>query len=52
MSSGSVLDFFVHGLMSMFAGVLLLSAFSLQAFSSQAELQNTIVLNEVWYREV
>jgi hypothetical protein len=36
----------------LFAGVILLSAFSLQAFSSQAELQNTIVLNEAGYREV
>jgi hypothetical protein len=36
----------------LFAGVLLLSAFSLQALSSQAELQNSIVLNEVGCREV
>ena len=33
----------------LFAGVLLLSAFSLQAFSSQADLHSTIVLNEVVY---
>ncbi len=33
----------------LFAGVLLLSAFSLQAFSSQADLHKTIVLNEVTY---
>jgi cardiolipin synthase len=33
----------------LFAGVLLLSAFSLQAFSSQANLHSTIVLNEVVY---
>jgi hypothetical protein len=36
----------------LFAGVLLLSAFSLQAFSSQAEPQNSIVLNDVGFREV
>ncbi len=36
----------------LFAGVLLLSAFSLQAFSSKAELQYSIVLNEVGCREV
>lgn len=33
----------------LFTGVLLLSAFSLQALSSQAETQNSIVLNEVVY---
>jgi hypothetical protein len=36
----------------LFAGVLLLSAFSLQALSSQAELQNSIVLNEVKHKKV
>jgi hypothetical protein len=36
----------------LFAGVLLLSAFSLQALPSQADLHNTIVLNEVGFREV
>ncbi len=33
----------------LFAGVLLLSAFSLQALPSQADLHSTIVLNEVIY---
>ncbi len=33
----------------LFAGVLLLSAFSLQALPSQADLHSTIVLNEVVY---
>ncbi|MCK4444052.1 MAG: lamin tail domain-containing protein, partial [Thermoplasmata archaeon] len=33
----------------LFAGVLLFSAFSLQAFSSQADLHTKIVLNEVVY---
>jgi phosphatidylserine/phosphatidylglycerophosphate/cardiolipin synthase-like enzyme len=33
----------------LFAGVLLLSAFSLQALPSEADLHNTIVLNEIVY---